>query len=134
MFADLDYSHPEVEADVKAWGKWLVKEAGLTGFRLDAVQHFSERFTREWVDEVNEECGNQFYVGEFWTGNVDDLTGWLKMMDQRFSLYDSPLLNNFSSLSTQEAGDLRTVFDKTLVKAMPVNAVVSLIFHLQRLC
>lgn len=123
MFADLDYSHPEVSDDVKNWGQWITKEVGLRGFRLDAVQHFSERFTREWVDFVNEQCGDKFYVGEFWTGNVDDLTGWLKMMDQKFSLYDSPLLNNFSSLSHQESADLRTVFDKTLVKAMPVNAV-----------
>lgn len=49
MFADIDYSHPEVEADVKNWGDWIVKEVGLKGFRLDAVQHFSERFTNEWV-------------------------------------------------------------------------------------
>lgn len=125
MFADLDYSHPEVADDVKNWGQWIAKEVNLRGFRLDAVQHFSERFTREWVDYVNEQCGDKFYVGEFWTGNVDDLTSWLEMMDQKFSLYDSPLLNNFSSLSKQESADLRTVFDKTLVKAMPVNAVVS---------
>jgi len=128
MFADLDYSHPEVSDDVKNWGQWIVKEVNLQGFRLDAVQHFSQRFTKEWVDLINEKCGNKFYVGEFWTGNVDDLTKWLDEMDHKFSLYDSPLLNNFSSLSKQESADLRTVFDKTLVKAMPVNAVVGTIF------
>lgn len=126
MFADLDYSHPEVQEDVNNWGPWIVNEVGLRGFRLDAVQHFSERFTRQWVDHVNKETGeDRFYVGEFWTGNVDDLTGWLEKMDKKFSLYDSCLLNNFSSLSKQEAADLRKVFDKTLVQAMPVNAVVS---------
>ncbi len=41
MFADLDYSHPEVCEDVTNWGKWIVNEVGLRGFRLDAVQHFS---------------------------------------------------------------------------------------------
>ncbi|KAI1079659.1 glucan 1,4-alpha-maltohexaosidase precursor [Whalleya microplaca] len=123
MFADLDYSHPEVIDDVKNWGKWIVKEVGLSGFRLDAVQHFSQRFTRELVDEINEECGEQFYVGEFWTGDAGALCDWLDEMDNKFSLYDSPLLNNFSSMSKQESADLRKVFDGTLVKAKPVNAV-----------
>ncbi|RYP53060.1 hypothetical protein DL769_010574 [Monosporascus sp. CRB-8-3] len=35
MFADLDYSHPEVIRDVKRWGRWVVGEAGLAGFRLE---------------------------------------------------------------------------------------------------
>lgn len=121
----MDYSHPEVSDDVKNWGKWITKEVGLKGFRLDAVQHFSGRFTNEWVEELNKECGKLFYVGEFWTGNVEDLTKYLGEMPEGFALYDSPLLNNFSSLSKQEAADLRKVFDKTLVKEAPVNAVVS---------
>lgn len=123
MFADLDYHHEEVSRDVKNWGKWVVKEAGLSGFRLDAVQHYSERFTNEWIDETNEACGNQFYVGEFWTGNAQDLTKWLDKMNHKMSLYDSPLLNNFSSFSKQESADLRKVFDGSLVQAKPVNAV-----------
>lgn len=123
MFCDVDYHHEECSRDVKNWGKWVVKEAGLSGFRLDAVQHYSERFTNEWIDEINDACGNQFYVGEFWTGNVKDLTEWLDKMNHKMSLYDSPLLNNFASLSTQEAADLRKVFDGSLVQAKPVNAV-----------
>lgn len=124
MFADLDYSHPEVCEDVKNWGKWIINEVGLRGFRLDAVQHFSQRFTKEWIEEIRKEYGDVFYVGEFWTGNVEDLKNWVHEMDRLFSLYDSPLLNNFSNLSKSEAGDLRKVFDKTLVQDMPVNAVV----------
>lgn len=126
MFADLDYSHEEVEKDVKNWGVWITKEVGLKGFRLDAVQHFSERFTKEWIDMLRKECGDDmFVVGEFWVGEVGKMTEWLAKMKRKFSLYDAPLLNNFSSLSTQEAADLRKVFDGTLVKAEPVNAVVS---------
>ena len=125
MFADLDYSHPEVCEDVTNWGKWIVNEVGLRGFRLDAVQHFSQRFTKEWIEALRKEHGDLFYVGEFWTGSVDDLTNWVNEMERKFSLYDSPLLNNFSNISKGEAADLRKVFDKTLVQAMPVNAVVS---------
>ncbi|RYO94070.1 hypothetical protein DL766_004125 [Monosporascus sp. MC13-8B] len=50
MFADLDCPHPEVVEDVKRWGRRVVGEAGLAGFRLDAVQRLSERFTREWIE------------------------------------------------------------------------------------
>ena len=126
MFADLDYSHDEVCNDVKNWGQWIVKEVGLKGFRLDAVQHFSQRFTNEWVEYVNKECGDQFYVGEFWDGDAQKLCDWIEEMERKFSLYDAPLLNNFASISKQEAGDLRKVFDSTLVEKLPVNAVVSL--------
>lgn len=126
MFADVDYSHPEVQADVKSWGEWIVNEVKLKGFRLDAVQHFSERFTNEWVEHVREKCGQDiFMVGEFWTNNRQAMIDWLDKMGRKFSLYDAPLLYNFARLSTSEGADLRTVFDNTLVKVEPVNAVVS---------
>lgn len=33
MFANLDYSHPEVCEDMKRWGVWVAQELGLKGFR-----------------------------------------------------------------------------------------------------
>lgn len=130
MFADIDYSHPEVQADVKNWGPWITKEIGLKGFRLDAVQHFSERFTNEWVDHLRDECGrDMFIVGEFWSGNRDEMVAWLDQMHHKFSLYDSPLVYNFSNISKSEAADLRKVFDDSLVQAQPVNAVTVVMNH-----
>jgi alpha-amylase len=126
MFADLDYSHPEVQEDVKSWGEWIVHELKLKGFRLDAVQHFSERFTNEWVEHVRARCGEDiFMVGEFWVGDAGAMCKWLDKMNRKFSLFDAPLLYNFSRLSTTPEADLRTVFDNTLVKVEPVNTVVS---------
>lgn len=46
-------------------------------------------------------------------------------MGRKFSLFDVPLVYNFSQISKSVSGDLRTVFDDTLVKTDPVNAVVS---------
>lgn len=130
MFADIDYSHPEVQADVKNWGVWITKELGLKGFRLDAVQHFSSRFTGEWIDNLREQCGNDiFVVGEFWSGDVKEMSDWLDEMAHKFSLYDSPLLNNFGSISTTEKGDLRKVFDNTLVQLRPTDAVTVVTNH-----
>lgn len=130
MFADVDYSHPEVVADVKKWGIWITKELGLKGFRLDAVQHFSERFTNEWIDNLREQCGNDiFVVGEFWSGDVKEMSSWLDAMHHKFSLYDSPLLNNFGRISTTESGDLREVFNDTLVQLRPTDAVTVVTNH-----
>ncbi|KIW04820.1 uncharacterized protein PV09_04004 [Verruconis gallopava] len=130
MFADIDYHHDEVIADVKNWGVWITKEVGLKGFRLDAVQHFSERFTADFVENIRKECGSDiFFVGEYWTGNTQELLDWLEVMQHKFSLFDAPLLYNFSNISTSEGGDLRKVFDNSLVAAEPYNAVTVVMNH-----
>lgn len=131
MFADVDYSHPEVERDVIAWGEWVVRELRLKGFRFDACQHFSERFTNEFVANLERHFGKDalFLVGEFWSGNVTEMLEYLDQMHHRFSLYDSPLVNTFSSLSKTERGDLRKVFDGSLVQARPQNAVTVVMNH-----
>lgn len=107
------------------WGSWVVKELGLKGFRLDAVQHFSQNFTNEWIAMLEKEFGKNslFLVGEVWQPNVDELTGWLDKMEHKFSLFDAALLNNFASMSKSEKADLRKVFDKTLTQVAPTCSV-----------
>jgi alpha-amylase len=131
MFADVDYAHPEVISDVTNWGEWVVKTLKLKGFRLDAVQHFSERFTNEWVANLEKHFGKDqiFLVGEFWSGNVQEMLKWLEDMHHHFTLYDSPLVYNFSRISTSERGDLRKVFDGSLVQARPESAVTCVMNH-----
>lgn len=125
MFADLDYSHPEVEKDVLNWGVWLSKEVTLKGIRFDAVKHFSEDFLRKFIVEMDEVHGEGwFFVGEFWKDSLDDMTRYLERMGKKFSLFDAPLVYNFSKISQTESGDLTKVFEDTLVKVVPVNAVV----------
>ncbi|KAK8157806.1 glycoside hydrolase superfamily [Phyllosticta citrichinensis] len=131
MYADLDYAHQEVVDDVKRWGVWIVKELGIKGFRLDAVQHYSERFTNEWVANLVEQLGDNsvFLVGEFWVGDVHTLTAWLEKMHHKFSLFDAPLLYNFSRASNSERADLRKIFDDSLVAVEPYNAVTCVANH-----
>lgn len=131
MFADIDYSHPEVEKDVINWGHWVVKELGLKGFRFDACQHFSERFTGEFITSLEKEFGEKslFCVGEFWTGNTEEMVEYLDKMDRKFSLFDSPLVYRFSEISKSERADLRKVFDGTLVQAQPESAVTVVMNH-----
>lgn len=126
MFADIDYHHKECSDDSKAWAIWITKELGLKGFRMDAVQHFSETFTSHWVEQLREECGDDlFVVGEFWTGDRQALCDWLGKMEHKFSVFDAPLLYNFNRISTSEKADLRSVFDGSLVQVEPYSSVVS---------
>lgn len=127
MFADLDYDHPEVSEDVINWGIWLSKEITLKGIRFDAVKHFSEDFLRSFINKMDEVHGKGwFFVGEFWKDSLEDMSRYLDRMGRKFSLFDAPLVYNFSQMSKTENADLTKVFDGTLVKTEPVNAVVSL--------
>ncbi|ESZ90427.1 glucan 1,4-alpha-maltohexaosidase [Sclerotinia borealis F-4128] len=130
MFADLDYGHPEVEQDVLNWGGWLGDQVSLKGIRFDAVKHFSEDFLRKFITLMNDKYGQGwFFVGEFWKDSLDDMNKYLDRMGRKFSLFDAPLVYNFSKLSKTEAGDLRTVFDNTLVQTSPVNSVTLVMNH-----
>jgi alpha-amylase len=131
MFADVNYSHPEVCEDVKHWGEWIVRELGLSAFRFDAIQHFSERFTNEFVANLEQKFGKDsiFLVGEYWDPDAQVVSDWLDQMKHKMSLFDSPLLNNFHTISKTEDADLRKVFDGTLVKMRPVNGVTLVTNH-----
>jgi len=130
MGSDLDYSHPEVEEDVLAWGKWLAKEIPLRGIRFDAIKHYDQEFLRKFVVQMDEEYGKGwFFVGEFWKDSLADLSAYLARMGHKFSLFDTPLVYNFSEISRGNGADLRKVFDGTLVQAEPVSAVTLVMNH-----
>ena len=65
-----------------------------------------------------------FLVGEFWQDSLDAMTTYIRDMQHKFSLFDAPLVYNFSSISSTENADLTKVFEGTLVGAEPVNAGV----------
>lgn len=130
LLNNLDYSNVDLREEVKRWGQWIVGELGLTGFRLDAVKHFSQRFINEWITAVNA-CSNQelFFVGEHWTDNAKSLERWLASAPANFHLFDAPLLYNLARTSWAKDPDLRQVFQNTLVKVRPNNAVTLVMNH-----
>lgn len=139
MFSNIDYTHPEVRTDVIRWGRWMINDVGVSGFRLDAARHFSYQFAREWIAEVQrsrwEQCGHEaFVVGEIWTGEVDRILKWLDVVQTpqgpQVLAFDSALLYNFSNLSdagvvarVPPAADLRKILNGTLLETRPEAAV-----------
>lgn len=129
MLENLDYTNPEVVRETCEWGRWIVRELGLEGFRLDAVQHYSWNFVNKWskfLQAVNRRP--LLFVGEFWHGDVRVLNAWLDNMSPSISLFDVPLFYNIARTSRYETPDLRDIFKETLVESRPSNAIVSQLF------
>lgn len=125
MFADVDYSQPDVRADVLKWGEWLGKEVKLSGMRMDAIKHYSEDFLRTFINHLDETVGRGwFFVGEYWTAEFGILAPYIARMGGRISLFDVQLVYNLSYASKARKIDLRRIFDGTLAKHLPKTAVV----------
>ena len=132
MFSNIDYSNPEVREDVLRWGQWMVQDVGVDGFRLDAVPHYSWRFTKEWVGQARKAASQQqrelLILGEYWMKDVNKLVRWVDNVGQGVKAIDAPLHANFARLSQAKGrweADLRKVYRDTLTAARPNNAVVS---------
>lgn len=126
MLENLDYTNAEVCDETTKWGEWIMEELDLSGFRLDAVQHYSWQFADAWTQYLKRAKNpNLLCVGEFWNGDVNVLLEWLSNMSPDFHLYDVPLMYKIARLSSGEDKDLRKVFQDTLVQARPNSAVVS---------
>ena len=147
MFSNIDYTHPEAREEVTKWGQWMVNEIGVDGFRLDAVQHFSYSFTKDWIRRINEAGlkrkganGEVFMVGEIWTGEYQRILRWLNGVQQphgpQVYAYDAPLLYNFSRISEdlrvpakRKNLDLRTIARESLLLSRPRASVTLVTNH-----
>ncbi|ORY89611.1 putative alpha-amylase [Leucosporidium creatinivorum] len=126
MFSDIDHDHPEVIKDIIDWGVWLVEETGIAGFRFDACKHFSSHFLRDFVRQVRDRTGNEdlMSVGELWQDSLDTLSSYLDVMDEQFSVFDTPLHYNFKEAADRgQDYDIRAIFDGTVVQSQPIDAV-----------
>lgn len=125
MGADLDTDNPETVKAVTDWGKWYLDTVHMDGFRLDAVKHISFVFYREWLKEMRRHTGREFFaVGEYWSKELGKMTHYLDVTEKSLSLFDVTLHFAFLQAATSDGQfDMRTLFDDSLVKARPENAV-----------
>jgi alpha-amylase len=125
MFADIDYNHPEVREETIRWGKWLADTLQCNGYRLDAIKHINHEFIRDFVIELLKHRGEEFYfVGEFWNPELAACQKLLDQIDYKIDLFDVSL--HYKLHAASKAGrdfNLSTIFDDTLVKTYPLNAV-----------
>ena len=125
MYADIDFKHPEVIQNLYDWAHWFIESTGVHGFRLDAVKHIDSFFMKNFIRDITEKYGDDFYVfGEFWNSDEKANNDYLENIDYRFDLVDVKLYHNLFEASKSGADyDLRTIFDQTLAKNHPESAV-----------
>ncbi|WP_290527233.1 alpha-amylase [Alistipes sp.] len=125
IFNDVDFDHPEVQAEMKRWGVWFARSLDADGMRLDALKHIERRFIADFMRTLREARGGEFYaVGEYWSGDFNDLETYLDAVDRTIDLFDAPLHYKLFQASQQGRDfDLRNLLDDTLVSKYPTFAV-----------
>jgi alpha-amylase len=144
IFSNIYYSHPDVRKDVLAWGRWMIESTGIHGFRLDAAQHFSWNFIREWITTVQAASRTKwgrdaFIVGEVWSDQVGRIVRWLDAVTPLQArgghgggawAFDAPLLYSFSRISEDVRRGSKNADLRTLLSGPPTHpdhsALVSL--------
>ena len=125
MGCDLDMNHEQVRGELKYWGEWIIKTAGVNGFRLDAIKHIQGDFFNDWLDHLeNYAQKDLFCVGEYWTEDFNTLSWYIGNAGGRLNLFDVPLHYNLYRASMSRGYyDMRTILDNTLMKNLPLFAV-----------
>ncbi|MEH7121289.1 alpha-amylase [Neobacillus vireti] len=125
MFANIDYSHPEVKKEMIKWGKWLADTLDCDGYRLDAIKHINHEFIREFVNAMKEHRGEDFFiVGEFWKHDLEPCQKYLDRVDNHITLFDVALHYKLNQASNEGRDfDLTRIFEDTLAGSHPDHAV-----------
>ena len=125
MGPDVEFRNQAVYEELKYWGRWIAEQVPCNGFRLDAAKHIPAWFFRDWVGHMRESVDPElFVVAEYWHPDMAALGQYLEQVDRQLMLFDVALHHRFHEASRADGDfDLRTLFDNTLVAAMPDHAV-----------
>ena len=124
MGVDVDTQAQPVREELIRWGRWMISKTGIDGFRLDAVKSIDAGFFPCWLDAMRKYKGKETYaVGEYWSGNIDELQAYLKASQNCMSLFDVPLHFHFYDIARSSGqGDLRGLAVNTISQRDPDHA------------
>lgn len=130
MGADIDFGNPEVVEELNKWGKWYIDTTGVDAFRLDAVKHIKSGFMADWIRTMKSTKRELQCVGEYWNRNLDSLKKYIEKTNSTIPLFDVPLhYNLYEAANSSGYFDFARVFENTLVKEMPNQAVTFIDNH-----
>ncbi|MDO4615850.1 MAG: alpha-amylase [Lachnospiraceae bacterium] len=125
MGACLDMENPEVVKKLTDWGKWFLDTTNTDGLRLDAVKHISHEFFLQWIRDMREHKGDEFFVvGEYWHGEIERLLHYLDAVENAYALFDVPLHYALMNAGNNREMDLTNLLKDSLLAARPDNAVL----------
>lgn len=84
---DLDHTGANVRQNCITYMKFLLKELGYSGYRLDMVKGYYPEATKIYNQATNPE----FCVGEYWDGNVEVLKNWINGTAKTSAVFDFAL-------------------------------------------
>lgn len=123
MGLDVDFNHPDVHEEIIRWGQWYLDFTGAKGVRLDAVKHIQSRYIKTWLDAMRTQQDISA-VGEYWSGDGEELYDYLDKTGHTMKLFDVPLHFAFHYASHAGADyDLQTLFKGSLSEVAPDAAV-----------
>lgn len=125
MGNDVDVNNPDVSKELIDWGNWAVASFGFDGFRMDAVKHIDNIFTRSFLQQTREAAGKDLYaVSEYWSEDTATLQDFLATLDGSTDLFDVPLHFNFHQAGELgEDFDMRHILDNSLTACDPTHSV-----------
>jgi alpha-amylase len=131
MGCNLDVADPDVRRELMYWGEWYANLTNVDGFRFDAVKHVGADFFMEWLNYVQSRRGRKYFaLAEYWSEMDQELEYFIKITQGNVMLFDSALHYNFADAGNQKSTyDLRTIFDRSLVKDRPELAVTIVSNH-----
>lgn len=84
---DLDHTGANVQQNCITYMKFLLKELGYSGYRLDMVKGYGAQYTKIYNQATNPE----FCVGEYWDGNAQTLINWINGTGKTSAVFDFAL-------------------------------------------
>lgn len=125
MFADIDHDYPEVREEIFKRVDRFIDQTKVDGFRYDALKHISDRFIYDLSKHIMEKQKDNFYLfGEYRQYSKDEIASYLDDTSRRVDLFDVPLHYHMQEASKSNgAYDMRKIFDNTIVKSYPLQAV-----------
>jgi alpha-amylase len=130
--ADVDLHHPDVDKELKEWGKWFVEQTNVDGFRFDAAKHMSASWMKDYVRYLREHFKERelLSIAEYATSNLDELKSYLHQTERTIKIFDFPLQHKFVEASKKgKEFDLTKLFENTLVTTDPEMAVTFVNSH-----
>ena len=92
-----------VKDQMRNWLIWYKKQVGWDGVRLDAVKHFPNSVSEDYLWNLQNNAGwasggnNHFAIGE-WVGGQTELDNWCSAVQNRAGTFDFALRNAFTGI------------------------------------
>ncbi len=126
FFYDYDQNVQTTKDTLIEWSKWLWEDAGIRGYRMDAIKHFDPSFVGELLNELHAEGKNpDMVVGEFFDSNPFLLKGWIDNVTGSMTasanasikpkIFDFGLRDALEKSSDSFGFDVRNVFQSGIV-------------------